>query len=78
MQTIVTSGSEPKLGADAFIDVALVFRGLQLEWSTKKSMKAWLGEIHRTLKPKGTLGIEQHRAKDDANPEVAPKRATSR
>ena len=27
----------------------------------------WLAQIHRALKPKGILGIEQHRAAKDAN-----------
>jgi predicted methyltransferase len=38
------------------------------------TLDAWLKEFHDALKPKGTLGIEQHRAKADAVPEESAKK----
>ena len=32
------------------------------------TLDAWLAEVHKALKPKGILAIEQHRAKPDAKP----------
>jgi predicted methyltransferase len=37
-------------------------------------MNEWLAEIQKALKPNGVLGIEQHRAKADANPEESAKK----
>jgi predicted methyltransferase len=34
----------------------------------------WLKTIHAALKPNGVLGIEEHRAKPDANPDEASKK----
>ena len=69
----VIVGTPPKIGAEAAFDVALVFRGLH-GMVNGKTLAAWLTEIHRTLKPGGVLGIEQHRAKDDASPEDSAKK----
>jgi predicted methyltransferase len=38
------------------------------------TLDAWLKEFHDALKTKGTLGIEQHRAKADAVPEESSKK----
>jgi len=38
------------------------------------SLNAWLAEMHHALKPKGVLGIEQHRAPADANPTESAKK----
>ena len=38
------------------------------------TIDAWLKEFHDVLKAKGTLGIEQHRAKADAVPEESAKK----
>ena len=37
------------------------------------TIDTWLKEFHDALKPKGTLGIEQHRAKADAVAEESSK-----
>ncbi len=62
----------PKLGADASLDMVLVMRELH-GMHNSHTMPAWLAEIHRALKPGGILGIEEHRAKADANPDVSAK-----
>jgi predicted methyltransferase len=40
----------------------------------QNKMGEWLAEIQKALKPNGVLGIEQHRAKPDANPEESAKK----
>ena len=42
--------------------------------SRSSSAAAWLAEIHKALKPKGVLGIVQHRAADDADPKAAAEK----
>jgi predicted methyltransferase len=43
-------------------------------WVNGGTLDAWLGEIHKALKPGGVLGIEEHRAKPDADPVEAAKK----
>jgi len=38
------------------------------------SLKTWLVEIQRVLKPNGVFGVEEHRAKADANPDESAKK----
>ncbi|MEO6574842.1 MAG: hypothetical protein ABIP89_13440, partial [Polyangiaceae bacterium] len=63
----------PKLGADASLDMVLVMRGLH-GMHNGHTMGAWLAEFNRVLKPGGILGIEEHRAKADANPDEFSKK----
>jgi predicted methyltransferase len=37
------------------------------------TLDAWLAELHRALRPKGVLGVVQHRARPDADPAVSSK-----
>lgn len=71
VQAVVT-GATPRLADDATVDLAFVVRGLH-GMHNNKTMKTWLAEIHRVLKPNGVLGIVQHRAKDDASPDESSK-----
>ena len=48
------------------VDLVLVSRSMH-GWHNNKLTAAWLAEIHEALKPNGVLGVEQHRAKADAN-----------
>ncbi len=70
---VITGGLAPKLGADASVDVVILARGLH-GMQNNKALGAWLGEVHRVLKDKGTLAIEQHRAKEGADPEESAKK----
>jgi len=63
----------PKLGADASLDAVLLIRGAH-GMHNNKLLGAWLAEFHRTLKPKGLLGVEQHRAAPDQNPDESSKK----
>ena len=53
--------NKPALGLDGTLDLALVSRGYH-GWAQRDQQGAWLAEIHKALKPKGILAIEQHRA----------------
>jgi predicted methyltransferase len=72
VQAVVT-GATPHIADDNSVDMVLVNRGLH-GMHNNKSMKTWLGEIHRILKAGGTLGIEQHRAAESANPDESSKK----
>jgi predicted methyltransferase len=73
VQTVVVDGKAPKLGMDGKLDEALVIRGLH-GMVNNGSLDAWLTEIHTALKPKGVLGIEQHRAKEGSDAKESSKK----
>ena len=52
--------------------MSLVIRGMH-GWQRSGVVDAWLAEIHKALKPNGVLGIVQHRAKPDADPNESAK-----
>ena len=52
--------------------MVIVFRGLH-GWVNRGTWDANIKEVHAVLKPGGILGIEQHRAKDDAKAEESAK-----
>jgi predicted methyltransferase len=58
--------------ADGTLDSVLLFRGAH-GMVNSGTLEVWLAEFHRTLKAKGTLGIEQHRAAVGADPSVSSK-----
>jgi predicted methyltransferase len=72
VETVIFDDKNPDLKLDSQIDVALVMRGMH-GWIRNNRVELWLTEIHQALKPNGVLGIEQHRAKPDADPAEAPK-----
>lgn len=63
----------PKLALDGKLDMVLVFRGLH-GMNNNQLLGTWLAELHRALKPKGILGIEQHRAAVGQDPAQSSKR----
>jgi predicted methyltransferase len=73
VESVVIDSKVPKLGADASLDMVLVMRGLH-GMHNSHTMTAWLAEINRALKPGGVLGIEEHRAKADSNPDEFAKK----
>jgi len=72
VDTIVVDGKAPKLGLEKKLDAAYVIRGLH-GMVNGGTLDTWLGEIHGALKDKGTLGIEQHRAKEGSDPKASSK-----
>jgi predicted methyltransferase len=73
VETIIVDGKAPKLGADASTDMVLIMRGVH-GMVNGGTFQTWLAEINRTLKPGGVLGIEEHRAKPDADPLESSKK----
>ena len=73
VERVVFEPSQPKLGiADGTLDAVLLIRGAHGMYNSGK-LDTWLAEFHRTLKPKGTLGIVQQRAAPGADPAVSSK-----
>lgn len=70
---LLVDAKAPKLGADASLDAVLLIRGAH-GMHNNKMLAAWLAEFHRALKPKGLLGVEQHRAAPDQNPDESSKK----
>lgn len=68
----VTVGSTPGLPEGTQADEILVFRALH-GMVNQGVLNDWLAAFHKALKPKGVLGIEQHRAAADADPAVSSK-----
>jgi len=73
VETVAIDGKAPKLPQEGTVDMALLFRELHGMVQNNR-MGDWLAEIHKALKPNGVLGIEQHRAKPDANAEESAKK----
>ena len=72
IEPVVVNPKAPKLGADASLDMVLLIRGAH-GMNNNKTLAAWLTEFHRVLKPGGRLGVEQHRAAPEQNPDVSSK-----
>lgn len=66
VETVTIDGKAPKLGHEGAVDMAIVMRGLHGMVNAGK-LDEWLAAIHASLKPNGVLGIEEHRAKADAD-----------
>lgn len=74
VQVATVDGKAPKLeGLDGTVDTVLLFRGAH-GMVNQGTLAAWLAEFHRALKPKGVLGIEQHRAAEGADPMASAKK----
>ena len=74
VERTVTDPAHPALNIpDGALDAVLLFRGAH-GMVNGGSLEAWLSEFHRTLAPKGILGIEQHRAVEGADPTESSKR----
>ncbi len=69
---VIVDGKAPKLGLDGTVDMVLAMRELH-GMKNNGTLDAWLAEIHTALKSGGVLGIEEHRAAPDANPDVSAK-----
>lgn len=72
VEPLVIIPTAPKLGLDGICDMVVMMRAMHGVVNAGQ-LDRWLAEMHRALKPKGILAIEQHRAKPDAKPEVSAK-----
>ncbi|HTB76926.1 MAG TPA: hypothetical protein VK762_26965 [Polyangiaceae bacterium] len=73
VQTVVVDNNAPKLGLDGTVDAVLLMREAH-GMVNSGTLDAFLGEIHSALKPGGILGVEEHRAKPDADPLESSKK----
>jgi predicted methyltransferase len=74
VQSAVYDPKTPALtGLDGTVDAVLLIRGMH-GMVQNNQHKLWLGEFYKALKPKGILGIEQHRARPDAVAEESAKK----
>jgi predicted methyltransferase len=65
VETVTVDPAHPALPEGTQVDEVLVFRGLH-GMVNAGTLNDWLEQFHKALKPKGVLGIEQHRAAADA------------
>jgi predicted methyltransferase len=73
VEVATVDGKAPKLDIEGTVDTVLLFRGAH-GMVNNGTLAAWLKEFHEALKPKGVLGIEQHRAAADADPTASSKK----
>jgi predicted methyltransferase len=73
VETITIDGKAPDLKQESTLDMALVIRAAH-GMVNQGTLNAWLATIHTALKPKGVLGVVQHRAPEGANPQESSKR----
>jgi predicted methyltransferase len=73
IERLVQADGKPlALGPDGSADMVLVFRAMH-GWVDRGTFDDDVKAIHAVLEPGGILGVEQHRAKDDAKPEQSAK-----
>jgi predicted methyltransferase len=74
VQTVIVDGKAPSLAAipPGTLDAALVMREVH-GMVNSGTFTPWLTELRKALKPNGILGIEEHRAKPDADPLASSK-----
>jgi predicted methyltransferase len=72
VDTAFIDNKSPDLKLEGTVDLIVCTRELH-GMVNGGTLDAWLKEFHDALKAKGTLGIEQHRAKSDAVAEVSAK-----
>jgi predicted methyltransferase len=73
VQTVVIDNKAPSLGLDGTVDLVVVMREVH-GMVNQSTLGAWLDSINKALKPGGVLGIEEHRAKPDADPVESSKK----
>jgi predicted methyltransferase len=73
VQTVVIDNKAPALGLENTADLILMIREVHGMYNSK-ILSTWLAEAHKALKPGGVLGIEEHRAKPDTNPDETAKK----
>jgi predicted methyltransferase len=73
VQPIIVDPKGPSLGLDGNVDLVIVMRETH-GMVNSGTLSAWLTSINKALKPGGVLGIEEHRAKADADPVESSKK----
>jgi predicted methyltransferase len=73
VQPVIIDGAAPQLGLDKTVDLVLFIREVH-GMHQNKLFPTWLAEAYKALKPGGILGIVEHRAKPDTNPDETAKK----
>ncbi len=74
VQPVIVDQKAPKLSAaDNSVDLVLAMREVH-GMKENGNLDAWLAEINRVLKPGGVLGVEDHRAAQEANADESVKK----
>lgn len=72
VERIVIDSKNPQFGIDEKADMVIVMRSMH-GMHRDKLLTGFLAQTFKALKPGGVLGVEQHRAKADANPDESAK-----
>jgi predicted methyltransferase len=72
VEVVTIDPKAPKLPYEGTLDSVVLVRGMH-GMHNNGVLTAWLAEFHRALKPGGIIGVEQQRAKPDADPVVSSK-----
>jgi predicted methyltransferase len=73
VQSVVVDSKTPQLGLDKTVDLILFIREVH-GMHNSKTFVTWLAEANKALKPGGVLGIVEHRAKPETNPDETAKK----
>jgi predicted methyltransferase len=73
VEMIAIDGKDPKLPQEGTVDLVLLMREVH-GMVNGGTLDTWLKQIFKALKPGGVLGIEEHRAKPDADPKESAKK----
>jgi predicted methyltransferase len=73
VEPLVIDQKAPKIGREGDVDMIVLTRELH-GMVNRDTLDAWLGEFHKALKPNGVVGVEQHRAKPEADPKESSKK----
>lgn len=73
VERVIVNGPTPTLGMENKLDMVIVARGLH-GMARDNGLAAFLPEVFKALKPGGILAIEQHRAKEGADPMESAKK----
>lgn len=72
VEPIVIDSKAPRFNLEGAVDMVLAIRAMH-GMHRDKLLPGFLAEAHKALKPGGVLGVVQHRAKPDANPDESAK-----
>ncbi|HEY8078620.1 MAG TPA: methyltransferase domain-containing protein, partial [Labilithrix sp.] len=73
VEMLTVDGKNPSLPQDGTVDMVIVMREVH-GMVNSGTWDTWLAQIKKALKPGGVLGIEEHRAKPDADPKESAKK----
>jgi len=73
VETVNIDNKSPSLPQDGNVDLIIVARELHGMVQQNK-LNDWLAQFYKALKPNGVLGVEEHRAKADAEPQESAKK----